>query len=225
MKLLYTGKTKDIYALENGNLLLRFKDDVTGEDGVFDPGANKIGLSLPGVGKANLRMSAYFFELLRREGIKTHFIKADPEKNEMEVLRAEIFGNGLEVIVRRKAAGSFLRRYGEYAREGADLGGYVEMTIKNDAKGDPLITEDALAVLGIMSGEEYGEIKEKAKKITALVDAELKKRGMELYDIKFEFGKHKGKIILIDEISSGNMRVYRNGVFASPFDLVKYFSL
>lgn len=164
MKLLYTGKTKDIYALENGNLLLRFKDDVTGEDGVFDPGANKIGLSLPGIGKANLRMSAYFFELLRREGIKTHFIKADPEKNEMEVLRAEIFGNGLEVIVRRKAAGSFLRRYGEYTREGADLGGYVEMTIKNDAKGDPLITEDALAVLGIMSGEEYGEIKEKAKK-------------------------------------------------------------
>lgn len=65
MKLLYTGKTKDIYALENGNLLLRFKDDVTGEDGVFDPGANKIGLSLPGIGKANLRMSAYFFELLR----------------------------------------------------------------------------------------------------------------------------------------------------------------
>ena len=44
MKLVYTGKTKNVYALENGNYLLKFKDDCTGKDGVFDPGENSIGL-------------------------------------------------------------------------------------------------------------------------------------------------------------------------------------
>ncbi|HHZ18173.1 MAG TPA: phosphoribosylaminoimidazolesuccinocarboxamide synthase [Acholeplasmataceae bacterium] len=224
MKLLYTGKTKDVYALDNGNYLLRFKDDVTGANGVFDPGANTVGLTMPGVSKANLRLSKYFFELLERHGIKTHYVKADLENGTMEVLPARVFGNGLEVIVRQKAAGSFVRRYGEYVQEGADLGGYVEMTIKNDAKGDPLITKDALTVLGIMSPNEYETIKDMAQRITNVIAGELKKRGMEFYDIKYEFGKYNEEIILIDEISSGNMRAFRDGTFLAPFDLDKSFT-
>ena len=61
-KLVYTGKTKDVYALENGNCLLKFKDDCTGKDGVFDPGENSVGLKIDGIGKANLETSVYYFD-------------------------------------------------------------------------------------------------------------------------------------------------------------------
>ena len=72
-KLVYTGKTKNVYALDNGNYLLKFKDDCTGKDGVFDPGENSVGLTIEGVGDVNLRMSVYFFEKINAAGIKTHY--------------------------------------------------------------------------------------------------------------------------------------------------------
>ena len=73
-KLVYSGKTKDVFELENGNYLLKFKDDCTGKDGVFDPGENSVGLTIEGVGDVNLRMSIYFFEKINAAGIKTHYI-------------------------------------------------------------------------------------------------------------------------------------------------------
>ena len=77
LKLLYTGKTKNVYALPNGNCLLLFKDDCTGKDGVFDPGENSVGLTIEGVGDVNLRMSIYYFEKINAAGIRTHFVSAD----------------------------------------------------------------------------------------------------------------------------------------------------
>ena len=112
LKLLYTGKTKNVYALENGNCLLKFKDDCTGKDGVFDPGENTVGLTIEGIGKANLQTSVYYFELLKQAGIKTHYVDANIDAAEMEVLPATVFGHGLEVICRQVATGSFIRRYG-----------------------------------------------------------------------------------------------------------------
>ena len=111
-KLVYTGKTKNVFELDNGNYLLKFKDDCTGKDGVFDPGENSIGLTIDGVGDVNLRMSIYFFEKINQAGIKTHYVSADLENTTMEVLPAKVFGHGLEVICRHKAVGSFIRRYG-----------------------------------------------------------------------------------------------------------------
>ena len=70
MKKIYTGKTKDVFELENGNYLLAFKDTVTGENGVFDPGANTVGLEIDGIGKQNLKMSKIFFEILRKKASK-----------------------------------------------------------------------------------------------------------------------------------------------------------
>ena len=70
LELLYTGKTKNVYALPNGNCLLKFKDDCTGKDGVFDPGENSVGLTIEGVGDVNLRMSIYFFEKINAAGIR-----------------------------------------------------------------------------------------------------------------------------------------------------------
>ena len=224
MKLIYTGKTNNVYALDNGNYLLKFKDDCTGKDGVFDPGENSIGLTIEGVGDVNLRMSIYFFEKINAAGIRTHYVSADLENTTMEVVPGKVFGKGLEVICRNKAVGSFFRRYGEYVAEGADLPSYVEMTFKNDEKGDPLVTKEGLAVLGVMNGEQYDEISAMTKKITKIVSDDLAEKGLVLYDIKFEFGYDRdGKVMLIDEIASGNMRVYKDGKYIDPMTLSALF--
>ena len=224
MELVYTGKTKNVYALDNGNYLLKFKDDCTGKDGVFDPGENSVGLTIDGVGDVNLRMSIYFFEKVNAAGIKTHYVSADLNNTTMEVKPAKVFGHGLEVICRYKAVGSFFRRYGDYIESGADLPAYVEMTFKDDAKGDPLVTKDGLIVLGVMTDEQYEDIKKMTQDITQIVADEMKARGMELYDIKFEYGYDAdGKVMLIDEIASGNMRVYKNGEYIDPMTLSKLF--
>ncbi len=224
MELVYTGKTKDVFALENGNYLLKFKDDCTGKDGKFDPGENTVALKIDGVGDVNLRMSIYFFEKVNAAGIKTHFVSADLENTTMEVLPAKVFGHGLEVICRHKAVGSFIRRYGDYIEDGADLPAYVETTFKNDEKGDPLVTKDALVALGVLSDEQYDDIKVMTQQITQIVADDLKEKGLVLYDIKFEFGYDPdGKVMLIDEIASGNMRVYKDGQYIDPMTLSKLF--
>ncbi len=224
MEKVYQGKTKNVYKLENGNFLLEFKDDCTGKDGVFDPGENSVGLTIEGIGKANLKMSEYFFEILNNEGVKTHYISADLDKGTMEVVPAKPFGKGLEVICRLRAVGSFYRRYADYVEEAAVLPAYVETTFKNDELCDPLVTKDGLVVLGVMTAEQYDSMKERTQKITEVVRRELAKKGLDLYDIKFEFGiDNDGEVILIDEIASGNMRVYKDGVYVSPMDLTEMF--
>ena len=219
-ELIYTGKTKDVYKLDNGNCLLKFKDDCTGKDGVFDPGENSVGLTIEGVGDVNLRMSIYFFEKINAAGILTHYVSANLEDTTMEVLPAKVFGKGLEVICRNKAVGSFIRRYGALIESGADLPSYVETTLKDDEKGDPLITKDALVAIGVMSDQQYEELKSMTQQITKIVADDLAEKGMELYDIKFEFGYDpQGRVMLIDEVASGNMRVYKNGEYIDPMTL------
>ena len=227
MELLYKGKTKDVYGLENGNVLLKFKDDCTGKDGVFDPGENSVGLTIDGIGKANLETSVYYFEMLKKAGVKTHYVSADIENATMEVLPAECFGKelgggGLEVICRLVATGSFIRRYGEYIENGTVLeGGYVECTFKNDELGDPLVTGEGLAALGIMTPAMFESMKEQTLAITKIVADDLKSLGLDLWDIKFEFGYNNDEVILIDEIASGNMRVYKDGQIVDPVELTK----
>lgn len=225
MKLIYKGKTKDVYELEEGNYLFKFKDDVTGEDGVFDPGANEVVFSIEGSGRAALRLTKYFFERLNSLNIPTHYIEADLENNTMKVLPAKIFGKGVEVILRYRAVGSFIRRYGLYVEEGAPLDGYIEFTLKDDERKDPLITEDGLVMLNIMTREEVERVKRLTKEISQIVREELKKRDIELYDIKLEFGRigDDEHIGLIDEISGGNMRAYKDGKYIEPLKLVKIF--
>jgi phosphoribosylaminoimidazole-succinocarboxamide synthase len=223
MKLIYTGKTKNVYELEDGNYLLQFKDDVTGVDGVFDPGANSVGLTIEGAGRSGLKLTKYFFEILKEKGIPTHYIDADIENATMTVKPAEVFGKGLEVICRYRAVGSFLRRYGLYAKEGQELDAFVEVTIKDDQREDPPISEDALDMLGILTKDEYKILKGLTQKIAGIVKDELAKKGIELYDIKFEFGRagEDRQIVLIDEISGGNMRAYKDGKYIEPLELEK----
>ena len=222
MKHVYEGKTKSVYELEDGNYLLKFKDDVTGENGKFDPGANTIGLSIEGMGKGGIRLTEFFFKKIEEAGIPTHFVQADVENNTMTVKPATMFGKGLEVICRFKAVGSFLRRYGMYAENGQALDRFVEVTLKDDDRQDPPISEDALEMLGILTAGEYGALKDLTQKISVIIKDELAKKGLDLYDIKLEFGRINGQVALIDEISGGNMRVYKGGEIVEPLDLVNF---
>lgn len=223
MDLVYTGKTKNVYKLEDGNYLLKFKDDVTGTDGVFDPGANTVGLSIEGAGRAGLSLTKYFFEIINSKNIPTHYLDADIENATMTVKPATVFGQGLEVICRYRAVGSFLRRYGKYAQDGQELDAFVEVTLKDDDREDPPITKDALAMLNILSESEYEILKDLTKKIGNIVKETLAKKDIELYDIKFEFGRvgADNHIALIDEISGGNMRAFKNGEYIEPLVLEK----
>jgi phosphoribosylaminoimidazole-succinocarboxamide synthase len=154
-------------------------------------------------------------------GIPTHYIEADLDKATMTVKPATVFGKGLEVICRFRAVGSFYRRYGDYVEEGQPLDAFVEVTLKDDAREDPPISEDALDMLNILSKQEYQVLKELTRKIAGIIKAELAKKDIELYDIKFEFGRIAGEIVVIDEISGGNMRAFKDGQHIQPLDLAR----
>lgn len=224
--LIYQGKTKDLHKDAEGNYYFQFKDDVTGKDGVFDPGENQVGATMEGSGKSNVIVSTFFFELLKEKGIPTHFISSDAENSTMQIKPATVFGEGLEVICRFKAVGSFVRRYGLYVESGTDLDSYVEFTLKDDDREDPLITQDALEQLDILKDGEYDRLKELTKNISNIIKEALAEKDLELYDIKLEFGRLEGsdKIVLIDEVSGGNMRVYHKGEYIDPLELVNYFN-
>jgi len=220
MELVYEGKTKDVFEKGDGNYLLKFKDDVTCADGVFDPGANSTGIKIDGVGQGGLRLTDFFFKKINEAGVPTHFVSADIENATMTVKPATVFGKGVEVICRYKAVGSFMRRYGMYATEGQDLDSYVEVTLKDDDREDPLITKEGLAMLNILTEDEYDDLVDRTKKICTIVKEELAKKDIELYDIKLEFGRCNGEVTLIDEISGGNMRAYKDGEIIEPLELV-----
>jgi len=212
MELVKNGKTKDVYKLPDGNYLLQFKDTVTGHpSGESDPGGNTVIGSVAGVGSCALKMTVYYFELLKKHNTRTHYVSADLSKNEMVVRPAAAFGKGLEFVVRYKAAGSFVRRFGSYCAEGEVLPAVFEVTLKDDARDDPPVTCEILSSLNILTPDQFDKIRSETIKICDLVKGDLESRGLELIDIKVEFGIVEGEIALIDEISAGNMRVYQNG--------------
>lgn len=226
MEVTYRGKTKNLFQ-EDGKFFMQFKDDMTGTDGVFDTGGNQVAGSVAGAGHECIKVSKYFFERLKEEGIKTHYINADLEKNVMEVKKASVFGKGIEVITRFVAVGSFIRRYGSYIEEGKPLNNYTEMTLKDDDRDDPLIIEDALVQLGILKEGEYDKICQMNIKISNIIKDILKEKGLDLYDIKLEYGRLAGsdEIVLIDEVSGGNMRAYKDGKYIKPLELSKYMGI
>lgn len=227
MELIYKGKTKDVYKLTDGSnsFVLYFKDDMTGKDGVFDPGENQVGLTVEGSGQAGLKLSSYFFEKINEMGYPTHYKSADLEKSLMYVKPIETFGKGIEVICRFKATGSFIRRYGAYIEDGQPLENFVEFTLKDDERQDPPINEAGLLALGILKPGEHQVIVDYTLKICGMIKDELEFKGMDLYDIKLEFGRDQesGQVMLIDELSGGNMRVFKDSQAVDPLKLVDLF--
>lgn len=211
---IYSGKTKDIYALPNGNILLAFKDDVTGADGVIDPGANTVMGKVEGKGRKSLAMTDYFFKGLRAANIPTHLVQLDIEQGTMEVRRAEPLGKdvngagGLEFVCRTRPWGSFIRRYQQYIRDTEQKLDYlVEITLKDDERGDPLINDDTLVALGLLSPAHLQQAKDITRNVCRIVEADLRGKGLTLIDMKIELGLVDGEVVVIDEISADAMRV------------------
>ena len=224
MELIKNGKTKDVYKLEDGNIVLKFKDTITGlESGESDPGGNRVVGAEDGIGTAALNMSCYFFELLNKSNILTHYISADLSKKEMLVKPAKFFGNGLEFVVRYKAAGSFIRRFGSYIKEGDILPKIFEVTLKDDEREDPPLTKEILVALNILTPEQYDNIYDLTMNVCNIIKDEIDSRNLDLIDIKVEFGLINGNIALIDEVSPGNMRVLRNAKKLDYITLSKLF--
>ena len=213
VKKLYVGKTKDVYLRQDGNIVLRFKDSVTGFEGQIDPGGNEVLAEVAGKGGASLKSTLYFFDLLEKANIPTHFLGLGKAfghgLDSIVVRRARMYH--LEVICREKAWGSFVRRYGNYVDQGAPLPTLIEFTLKDDEGGDPLITEDALVALDIVSSKTLAHIKYVARKATDVIKQDLAQKGLELVDIKYEFGEVDGKSMIVDEISGDSMRVLKEG--------------
>ncbi len=207
MKTLYTGKTKDVMLDEETNVVsLLFKDSMTGENGVFDPGSNTVGGSVEGKGKVGLTISKYFFELMEKNGIPTHYLGADIEKGLMQVRNLTV--PKLEFVVRYFTAGSMCRRF--TLEEGIPFNPpYAEVTLKDDIQGDPLISERICIMKGLLKEGQYDEALAVVARVGEVLKKELAQLGLTLIDFKVEVGyDENGKIYVADEITPDIWRVW-----------------
>lgn len=196
---LYEGKAKILYATDDPEVLLTyFKDDAT----AFN--AQKRG-TISGKGEVNCAMSQHLFRLLEAQGVPTHLIDC-PTATTMRVRRVSIVP--LEVVVRNIAAGSLCQQ------TGLELGTpisppLVEFYLKNDALGDPLLTEDRLRVMGLATPDQVQQLREMALRVNQVLSDFFNQCGITLVDFKLEFGVDEaGKLLLADEISPDTCRLW-----------------
>lgn len=218
MKLVYRGKTKDVYERDAHSLHLVFTDRVTKNDaGEIDPGGNNLAEeTVPGQGEACLLMSsAIFSEINDKKIARTHMLSYDLPSLSMDVMRARLFTPGLEWVTRWVCTGSFLRRYSMIPglKDGMLLPSPVfEITLKDDAAGDPLIVPSALVALGIVDGGIMDDLLARNAAAMKAIRAMFTARGLDLWDIKIEWGlDEQGQPIIIDEISPGCCRAFKAG--------------
>jgi phosphoribosylaminoimidazole-succinocarboxamide synthase len=196
--LLYKGKAKSVYTTDvKGRLIVEFRDDIT----AFDGGKKDV---LENKGNYNAEVSAFFFEYLERNGVKTHFFSMlDP--HHMVVRRLDMIP--LEVIVRNIAAGSLVRNYP--FREGLPLDPpIVVIDYKDDSRHDPMINDDIILGLKLLTAAEIKKIKKVALEVNRLLSDLLAAQGITLVDFKIEFGRQGKTIYLGDEISMDSMRLW-----------------
>ena len=221
MKTLYDGKTKTVMLDEaTGVVNLFFKDTATGENGMFDPGYNTVGGSVEGKGKIGLTISKYFFELMEKNGIPTHFLGADIDKGLMQVKKLTV--PKLEFVLRYFTAGSMCRRF--TLPEGIPFDPpYKEVTLKDDEQGDPLITERLCLMKDMLVPGVFDQGLELVEKVGEVLKAELAKMDLQLIDFKIEVGYDEdGKVYVVDEITPDIWRVKdRNGVIPNQIDCAK----
>ena len=195
---LYEGKAKKVYATDNEDIVLvSYKDDATAFNGI------KKG-QIYGKGVVINLMSNHMFRLLEKEGVPTHYVE---EINDRETFVKKVKIVPLEVIVRNIAAGSMAKRYG--VEEGRKLACPVlEFSYKDDALGDPMITDSHIFALEIATKQEVEKIKELALKVNDFMVKYFKSLNIDLVDFKLEFGKFHDEIILADEISPDTCRFW-----------------
>ncbi|MBE5791570.1 MAG: phosphoribosylaminoimidazolesuccinocarboxamide synthase [Clostridia bacterium] len=221
MKTLYTGKTKNVLLDETTGIVhLFFKDDATGENGVFDPGSNTVGGSVEGKGIVGLTVSKYFFELMEKNGIPTHYLGSEIEKGLMMVRNLTV--PKLEFVLRYYTAGSMCRRF--TLPEGIPFDPpYAEVTLKDDAQGDPLISERLCIMKGLLKPGQYDEALKVVCQVGEVLKKELAQMNLTLIDFKIEVGyDENGKIYVADEITPDIWRVRdENGNIPNQIDCAK----
>jgi phosphoribosylaminoimidazole-succinocarboxamide synthase len=221
METVYEGKTKKVLLNEeNGDCFLFFKDSATGESGVFDPGFNTVGGSVLGKGRIGLAVSKYFFELMEANGIPTHYLDADLDQCLMKVRPVTV--PKLEFVLRYFTAGSMCRRF--TLEKGISFNPpYLEVTLKDDAQGDPPISERICLMKGLLKEGEYNKVLEVLVKAGDVLRKELKEFGLTLIDFKLEFGFDENrKIYISDEITPDIWRVQdESGNIPNQIDCAK----
>jgi phosphoribosylaminoimidazole-succinocarboxamide synthase len=197
-EMMYEGKAKKIYSTEEKDLVVvYYKDDATAFNG------EKKG-QIDDKGVMNNSITSMLFEILEKQGVKTHFVK---KLNEREQLCRKVEIVPLEVIVRNVAAGSMAKRYG--IAEGTKLKTTVlELSYKNDDLGDPLINDYHAVAMGITSFEELKVIYAMASRINDILKEIFIKQNINLIDFKLEFGRLNGEVLLADEISPDTCRFW-----------------
>jgi len=196
--LLYEGKAKKIFTTgDPGQVLQYFKDDAT----AFN--ALKRG-TIVGKGVVNNKISERLFQLLERNGVPTHFVE---RKSDREMLTKKVAIVPVEVVVRNVVAGSLAKRLG--LKEGDPIQpAIVEWYYKNDALGDPLISDDHVRLLKLATPEQLADIRRLALNVNGVLEPFFRERRMILVDFKLEFGLHNGRLILADEISPDTCRFW-----------------
>jgi len=196
--MLYEGKAKQVFETENGDeYLVHYKDDATAFNGA------KKG-TISGKGVLNNKMSAFFFEMLEKEGVPTHFVKL---VNDRDMLVKALRIIPLEVIVRNIAAGSLAKRLG--LEEGTPMAlPVIETSYKNDELGDPMVNHYHIAAMELATAEQVAEIEAMALKVNDVLKSFLAEKNVTLVDFKLEFGLHKNKVLLGDEISPDTCRFW-----------------
>jgi phosphoribosylaminoimidazole-succinocarboxamide synthase len=203
--LLYGGKAKTVYRSERpGCLVMEFRDDIT----AFDGGKKAV---MKGKGSYNCCVSAFFFQMLEERGIPTHFIRMLDGNN---LLVRALSMIPLEVIIRNIAAGSLIRNLP--FTEGQKLDPpVIVIDLKDDSRHDPMLNDDLILALDIVTEEELRTIKEMALHINEIVQEFLSKKEIILVDFKLEFGRTEGGIVVGDEISMDSMRLWDAGTHLS----------
>ncbi|MBX3303050.1 MAG: phosphoribosylaminoimidazolesuccinocarboxamide synthase [Nitrospira sp.] len=196
--LLYEGKAKKIFSTENPDYVVQyFKDDAT----AFN--AQKRG-SIVDKGVVNNRVSERLFRLLEGNGIRTHFVE---RMSDREMLTKKVTIVPVEVVVRNVVAGSLAKRLG--LKEGTRIDpAIVEFYYKNDALGDPLVTDDHVRLLNVATPGVLRELREMGHAVNKILKPFFSERKMQLVDFKLEFGVFHNKLILADEISPDTCRFW-----------------
>lgn len=232
MQLVYRGKTKDVYEKGPGVFHLVFTDRVTKNDaGEIDPGGNNLAEeTIPGQGEACLLMTSAIFKEINEKNIaRTHMLSFDLPSLSMDVVKAKMFTPGIEWVARWVCTGSFLRRYAMVpgVKDGMRLPSPVfEVTLKDDAAGDPPIVPSALVALGIVDGNVMDELWAKNRAVMGAIKDMFTARKLDLWDIKIEWGlDENGAPLLIDEISPGCCRAFKAGTTERVLgqELAEYF--
>jgi len=204
-ELLYTGKAKSVYRTDTkGKLIVEFRDDIT----AFDGGKKDV---LAQKGSYNAEVSAFIFQYLEENGVKTHFLNMIDERR---MVVRELSMMPLEVIVRNIAAGSIVRNYP--FKEGTPLKPpVIVIDYKDDSRHDPMLNDDLIVALGLATTTELKKIKTVALEINRLLAKRLLAQGITLVDFKMEFGRQGRTIYLGDEISMDSMRLWDKKTGAS----------